>query len=146
MSARSLEDHLMAAEGTLRFAAHARQLQRLQRAFESALTPALRPHARIANLRQGKLVIHAANGAVAAKLRQIVPRFVDLLQLEAAKLTEIEVRVQAVAGTARRSPHPRPRLPEEKTQRGLADLEDSLPEESPLKAPLQRLLQTLRSR
>lgn len=146
MSARSLEDHLMTAEGTLRFAAHARQLQRLQRAFESALTPALRPHARIANLRQGKLVIHAANGAVAAKLRQIVPRFVDLLQLEAAKLTEIEVRVQASAGAPAKRQPIRPPLPQAGSQRQLEELEHSLPTDSALKGPLRRLIQTLKTR
>lgn len=136
----------MAAEGISRFAPHAQQLRRLQKAFETALTPALRPHARIANLRQGTLVIHAANGAVAAKLRQIVPRFVDLLQLEGAKLTEIEVRVQAVAAATRRPRRERPALPGEKSQRRLAVLEDSLPDDSALKGPLQRLLRMLRTR
>lgn len=71
MPARSLQDHLSTAEGTAQFAAHAQRLLRLQRLLETALPPTLLGHARVANLRQGKLIIHAANSAVAAKLRQI---------------------------------------------------------------------------
>jgi hypothetical protein len=50
--------------------------------------------ARVANLKLGKLIIHADNGGVAAKLRQITPTLVDVFHNEAVEVTGIEVKVQ----------------------------------------------------
>jgi hypothetical protein len=52
-------------------------------------------HARVANFRLGKLLIHAENGAVAAKIRQFGPRLASDLSNKEVKVTQIEVRVQA---------------------------------------------------
>jgi len=71
MTARSLQEHLTSGDSMARLAAHAQRLLQFQRRLEVALPEALRPHARVANFRLGKLFIHAANGAVAAKVRQL---------------------------------------------------------------------------
>ena len=146
MPARSLQEHLSTAEGTARFAAHAQRLLRLQRLLESVLPPALRAHARVANLRQGKLVIHAANSAVAAKLRQFGPRFAEAFIKDGAQFTEIDVRVQAKAIMPTRVKQNLIVAPSTERKQALTLLAESLPEESPLKASLDKLLRTLKER
>jgi hypothetical protein len=136
--ARSLEDCLMADTGLARFSAHARRLVRLQQVFESA-TPLAR-HSRVANMRSGKIVIYAINGAVAAKLRQIEPRLAAILRNEAQEVTGIDIRVQPGVGS------PSPGVQKNligigKVQKhALTALADGLPEESALKAALTRLV------
>lgn len=146
MQARSLQDHLATAEDTARFAAHAQRLLRFQKLLETALPPALRPHARVANLRQGKLIIHAANSAVAAKLRQFGPRFTELFLKDGAQLSEIDVKVQA-RPQVQRAPKPNPiERPSEGRKQALTELTDGLPDDSPMKGPLRGLLKALRER
>jgi hypothetical protein len=145
MPARSLREHLSATESTARFAAHAQRLLRFQQLLETALPPALRTHARVANLRQGKLVVHAANAAVAAKLRQFAPRFADLLLKDGAQLTEIDVRVQARTPVPLRQKSPPIAKPSEQRKQALTQLFQGLPADSALKGPLERLLRTLKT-
>ena len=146
MPARSLQDHLSTAEGTAQFAAHAQRLLRLQRLLETALPPTLRIHARVANLRQGKLIIHAANSAVAAKLRQFGPRFTELFYKDGAQINEIDVRVQAKPPAVARERQKPMDLPSEERKQALTQLADTLPEDSALKASLRGLLQSLKGR
>jgi len=127
-----------------RLAAHAQRLLQFQRLLEAALPEALRPHARVANFRLGKLFIHAANGAVAAKIRQLGPRLASDLSNKEAKVTQIEVRVQACNPSAPQPPHQRPSLPGKKQKQGLTSLAQQLPEESPLKGALERLLRSVK--
>jgi hypothetical protein len=127
-----------------RLAAHAQRLLQFQRLLEVALPEALRPHARVANFRLGKLLIHAANGAVAAKVRQLGPRLASDLSNKEAKVTQIEVRVQARNPTPARQIHKRPSLPGTKQKQGLTDLVQDLPRESPLKQALERLLRAVK--
>jgi hypothetical protein len=146
MPARSLQDHLSTAEGTAQFAAHAQRLLRLQRLLETALPPTLRSHARVANLRQGKLIIHAANSAVAAKLRQFGPRFAELFYKAGAQISEIDVRVQAKPPAIVRD-RPKPiDLPSNARKQALTELADSLPDDSALKLSLRGLLQSFKGR
>lgn len=141
MRARSLEDCLKADGGLARLSGHAARLLRLQRLFESAAPKALVRGARVANLKLGKLIIHADSGAVAAKLRQIIPTLVDVFHNnEVAEVTGIEVKVQ-----------PREHKPSAPSaashdplgnhaKQGLTSLADRLPEDSPLKRALRELL------
>jgi hypothetical protein len=140
--ARSLEDCLMADAGLARFSTHARKLMRLQRIFESA-TPLAR-YSRVANLRLGKIVIYAVNGAVAAKLRQMEPRLAAVFLNEAQEVTGIDIRVQP--GDGNPSLGERTNLPGiSNTQKhALTSLADGLPEESALKAALTRLVRRAR--
>lgn len=74
--------------------AHARLLLALARRFESALPPGLGSAARIANFKSGKVVIHADNGAVAARIRQMSQRICDELSKGSVECNGIEVKVQ----------------------------------------------------
>ena len=141
MPARSLEDCLRgdgANPALARLSAHAARLLQLQRLLEAALPLQLARGARIANCRLGKAFLHADNAAVAAKLRQIAPTLVNVFCNAGAEVTGIEVRVQpAVRARAevRRNVVP----PGTQAQRSLARLADTLPDDSPLRAALQRL-------
>lgn len=140
MRARSLEDCLKADGGLARLTGHATRLLRLQRVFESAVPRQLVRSARIANLKLGKLIIHADNGGVAAKLKQITPTLVDVFHNEAAEVTVIEVKVQP-----RHPARPRPsdatrNLLGDYAKQGLTSLADKLPEDSPLRKALRHLV------
>jgi hypothetical protein len=86
------------------------------------------------------IVISAANGSVAAKLKQVVPRLLSKFQMQEQELTSIRVEVQpdlavpTAAATPAKSLARNP-IPDEK----LADLADSLPD-SPLKSALEQIM------
>ena len=144
MTARSLQELLASGDSMARLSAHAQRLLQFQRLLEAALPEALRPHARVANFRLGKLFIHAANSAVAAKIRQLGPRLASELSNREAKLTQIEVRVQARNPSPSRPPHKKPSPPGFKQKQGLTELAHRLPDESPLKDALERLLRSVK--
>ena len=146
MPSTSLHDHLDHAEGMVRLATHAKRLLRLQQLFQTTLPPELRLHARIANLRLGKLVIHTTNSAVAAKVRQFTPRFTELLSKEGVKLTEIEVRAQALPTSPTRKKPENPVLPGEERKRALTSLTQTLPQDSPIRSALENLLRAIDER
>lgn len=144
MTARSLQEHLASSDSMARIANHAQRLLQFQCLLQAALPEALRPYARVANFRLGKLFIHAANGAVAAKIRQFGPRLANDLSNKELKVTQIEVRVQARNPSPPHVPHKRPSLPGLKQKQGLTILAQSLPGESPLKGALERLLHSVK--
>jgi hypothetical protein len=69
-------------------------LLKLSRHFEAIAPVGLRHAAHVANYKSGKIVIHADNGAVATKIRQMSQRFCDELSKRGAECTGIEVKVQ----------------------------------------------------
>ena len=144
MTSRSLQEHLVSGDHLARLASHAQRLLQFQRSLEAALPEALAPHVRIANFRLGKLFIHAANSAVATKVRQLGPRIASDLSIRGVKITQIEVRVQAGIPENTRIDHKRPALPGLQQKQGLTLLAQKLPPESPLKAALDRLLQSVK--
>ena len=111
---------------------HASRLIRLQRAYEEFVPAPLARSSWIANLKAGVVVIHAANGAVAAKLNQLSPRFVDEFLKRGVDLTGIEVRLQ-VTRFRPTAPVPRPRPVTPAARQALARLESKLPADSPLR-------------
>jgi hypothetical protein len=136
---RSLEDCLKGDAGFARLSTQAARLLKLQRLLDSA-TPLAR-NARVANLRVGNVVvIHAANSAAAAKLRQIVPSLVGIFRRELAEVTGIDVRVQPRADGRPALPAPPRRSISESQKRGLASLADRLRADSPLRSALGRLV------
>ncbi len=90
----TLEHYLDNDSGAGRVMAHARLLLALARRFETAAPAGLRDVAHIANYKSGKVVIHADNGAVAAKIRQLSQRLCDELSKGGAECNRIEVKVQ----------------------------------------------------
>ncbi|MGE5947067.1 MAG: DciA family protein [Betaproteobacteria bacterium] len=77
-----------------RVMAHARLLMALGQRLEKLLPPGLAAAARVANYKSGKIVIHADNGAVAAKIRQMGRRLCNELSGGGAECNDIEVKVQ----------------------------------------------------
>lgn len=144
MTSRSLQEHLASGDSMARLAAHAQRLLQFQRLLEAALPAALKPYARVANFRLGKLLIHAENGAVAAKIRQFGPRLASDLSCKSAEVTQIEVRVQARNRNSSATPIERPNPPGSKQKQGLTALARDLPRESPLKGALEHLLQSIK--
>ena len=66
----------------------------LQRLYSACAPPDLVQHSRVIKVDGSKLVLAADNGAVAAKLRQVMPRLLKNLQKQAAEVTVLQVRVQ----------------------------------------------------
>lgn len=125
--------------------ARLRQVNSLNQIYFEALADALPEFegfaqaSRVSAIVGTTIVISAANGPVAAKLKQVVPRLLLKFQMQEQKLTSIRIEVQpdwAVATTAAaaaKSPARNP-IPDEK----LADLADSL-SDSPLKSALEQI-------
>ena len=88
------EQYLDSDAAASRVMAHARLLLKLSRHFEAIAPVGLRHAAHVANFKSGKIVIHADNGAVATKIRQMSQRFCDELSKRGAECTGIEVKVQ----------------------------------------------------
>ncbi len=88
------QDYLDADAAAGRIMAHARLLMKLSSQFDAVAPAALRHAAHVANYKSGKLVIHADNGAVAAKIRQMHRRLCDELSKKAPECSDIEVKVQ----------------------------------------------------
>jgi hypothetical protein len=135
-------NHLATADAFARLAEQASRLQRLQVLLDATLPAHLLPGTHIANLKRGKVVIHADSGAVAVKLRQLAPRLADVFIQQGQEVTGIEVRVQArrrtPTGTSARS---RPtRLIGPLPKQALASLASGLADDSPVKRALVKLL------
>ena len=134
------EQYLDSDAATSRVMAHARLLQKLSRRFEAVAPSGLRHAARVANYKSGKIVIHADNGAVATKIRQMSQRLCDELSKGGAECSLMEVKVQ---------PRQNPYQTRTSTQKPLSDkafgmlqsTAENLPE-----GPLRRALDTLLKR
>jgi hypothetical protein len=72
----------------------ARRLIELRGILAAALPESLARSCSIANYKQGKIVIFAANSAVAAKLKLLSPALSEELSKRAVEVTGLEVRVQ----------------------------------------------------
>ncbi len=123
--------------------AHARLLLKLSRRYE-ALAPAGLAHvSRVANYKLGKVVIHADNGAVAAKLRQMSTSLCRLLSKEGVECSVMEVKVQP-REIPYQSSISKPEPLSENAVALLRNRVESLPQASPLRAALDKLLKTSR--
>ena len=88
------EQYLDSDAAAGRIMAHARLLLKLSRRFEAVAPAGLRHAAHVANYKSGIVVIHADNGAVAAKIRQLSQRLSDELSKGGTECSGIEVKVQ----------------------------------------------------
>ena len=75
----------------------ARRLIELRQILAAVLPESLARYCSIANLKQGKVVIFAANGAIAAKLKLMLPTLLEQLSKRAMEVTGLEVCVQPLA-------------------------------------------------
>ena len=131
-------------EALLPFHRRLRQLSRLQKTFVNALPSGMNESCRIATVEGSTIIIATANGAVAAKLKQMLPRLLERFRetigenkTQDQEVTGISVIVQPeffVADKTYNAPAPREPLPAEK----LTELAESL-EDSPLKTTIQNI-------
>lgn len=122
-----------------RLTAHAGRLLLLQRQLEVALPRQLTRVVRVANYRLGKLVLHAANGAVAAKVRQLVPGIVEKYRQNGEEVNEIEIKVQPINPAQAKATQERQTVIGDRAKQGLTNLAQKLPEDTPLRRALERL-------
>lgn len=139
MQARTLDDFLNADEAMARLAAHAGHLLKLQRLFEEVAPAALARTCRIANFKSGVIFIHAENGAVAAKLRQITPRLNDEFRTRGVQVTEIRIKVQPLDVAVQHRPPSPAAVLGDAGRASISRLADSLPE-GPLRESLGRFI------
>jgi hypothetical protein len=144
MPAQRLDQFLRGLPEAL--AQRARQLAVLQRTYSDIVPPALAASSRAGVLQEGRLTLFATNGAVAAKLKQVLPGLLLGLRKLGWEINSIEVRVQ-VSGAPRREA-----LRDKNTRkisaqglRSLTELANRLPA-SPLRSAVEHLLAAHRRR
>jgi hypothetical protein len=145
MQARTVNECLNADEAMARLAAHAGRLLKLQRIIETTIPTALALSCRVANYKLGVVIIHADNGAVATKLRQIAPRLSDELRSSGSEITEIQIKVQPRDVAPTPSPGISNAGLSDQAKQGLTALSTKLPEGSSLKGALERLINRTKS-
>jgi len=114
----------------------AQALSALQRQFVNAAPPYLARSCTVLGLQFGTLTVAAANATVAAKLRQLAPELVVLLQNRGCEVNGIRVKVQV--GYVPDQPRQRPRELSRTARSALDDFSAGLGD-SPLKQALQRI-------
>jgi hypothetical protein len=115
----------------------ARRLIELRRVFTAVLPESLARWSSIANVKQGKVIVFAANGSVAAKLRLMSPALLEQLSKRGTEVTGLEVRVQPL-GPSTQVPEKSAQISVEGTSK-LAGLFEQLPD-SELKNAVGRLV------
>ena len=86
---------LLAASGQLKTLSHeARRLAELERVIFEAAPRALSEATRLRSYRAGTLVLSTENPAVAAKLRQLLPRLLVCVRNREPEVSRIQVQVQ----------------------------------------------------
>ena len=135
----SLESYLDAADGAGKVLAHARLLMKLTQLYQEIAPAHLGQASHLANYKSGIVVIHAASGAVAAKLRQLAPTLADGFSKRGVECNGVQIKVQARKTAAQSSTSTTKPLTL-RTSHTLEGLRDSLPS-SPLRAALATLLE-----
>ena len=117
------------------------RISRLQHSFADTLPPGLKTSCRVAAAEGSTLIIAVANGAVAAKLKQMLPRLLEKFRQnkkQEQEVTAISVLVQPTyfePEIAPRTGPPREPMP----SKMLAELAESL-EDSPLKRTVDQIM------
>ena len=134
----SLESYLDAADGAGKVLAHARLLMKLTQLYHEIAPAHLGQASDLANYKSGIVVIHAASGAVAAKLRQLAPTLADGFSKRGVECNGVQIKVQARKTSTQSTTSTKKPLTL-RTSHTLEGLRDSLPS-SPLRAALETLL------
>lgn len=138
-----IQRYLGTGDALARLKDHAGRLMRLQTLLEQHLPPALTAACSVANLKGDTLVLLAHGGAVAARLKQIAPSLVQQFASAGLPIKTIQVKVKVIEEHEVARP-PTQRILSEKGSQSLTDFSSTLPEGSPLRESLERLV--LRSR
>ncbi|OAM52362.1 hypothetical protein A7981_02445 [Methylovorus sp. MM2] len=82
----------------LALSGHAQDLSASQQAWNTVTPEPLRPHTQAGTLKHKRLTVYAANGAVAAKIKLLLPSLLTKLQKQGLEVTSIRVEVQVQSG------------------------------------------------
>jgi hypothetical protein len=115
---------------------HAERLIELRKILSSLLPESLARRCTVANYKQGRVLILASNGAIAAKLKLMLPALSEQLSGRAREVTGLEVAVQAPAAEAQAAEKSAKISPEAASK--LARLCEQLPD-SELKSAVSRI-------
>jgi hypothetical protein len=141
MTARKLSGFLSEpTSGLSRLTAEAKRLLALSHVWEAIAPNNLARFSRVGPVKDRILTLYADNGAVAAKLKQQLPRFLLNFRQRGHDLTAIQVQVQVNGKLQKPGEHlPKPAIP----AAGIASLEqlEHDLEPSPLKQALTHLLE-----
>ena len=116
------------------------RISRLQHTFADALPPGLTTSCRVAAVEGSTMVIAAANGAVAAKLKQMLPRLLEKFRQNKKQEQEVTV-ISILVQPDFFHPEPTPRTGPSREPMPiamLAELAESL-EDSPLKTTVEKI-------
>ena len=102
MHTRNFSAYLTRPDGIDSLMPQAKRLLELREILAGALPESLARSCSIANYRQGKVVVFAANSAVAAKLKLISPELLQHLTGRGIEVTGMEIRVQPPTHEAQR--------------------------------------------
>jgi len=134
----SLENYLEADGGAGNVLAHARLLMKLTDLYQEIAPVYLGRTSCLANYKSGIIIIHAFNGAVAAKLRQLAPTLADGFTKRGIECNGVQVKVQANKIITQSTTSTQKPLGS-RALREIEGLRDSLPD-APLRAALDSLL------
>jgi hypothetical protein len=123
-----LEDFLDSADGAGKVFPHAMELLRLARLYREIAPAYLSEASRLVNYKSGTVVIHAANGAAAAKLRQLAPSLSDGFSKRGVECRNMEVKVRVPDFPTPSRPMQAPKPLSGRTFQTLGNLRDSLPD------------------
>ncbi|MDP3482743.1 MAG: DUF721 domain-containing protein [Sulfuricella sp.] len=115
----------------------AQKLLVLQKAWNEVAPKPLADASRVGAVRQQTLIVYANNGAIAGKLRQLVPSLLEKIQKRGIEVTAIRVDVQVEAPPPGKKP--KDLAVSHNALSSLGKLEHSLAD-SPLKNALQNLI------
>ena len=138
MTAHKVDFYLTGSDRLQSLFSQAQALLRLQRIFAEIAPASLARSCKVASMEQKILVLFADNGAIAAKLKQLLPSLLARLQQNGVEVTALRVEVQAlqVPQRAQKTPHA------ELSGAALGSLKDLSAglAESPLKSALERMV------
>lgn len=140
MPAHKIGDLLSASHELQALSRQAQRLAELQQVLFEAVPPLLASATRVKSCRAGTLILLADNAAVAAKLRQLAPRFFDHLRKRAIEVSGIRVEVQVAVRQTELPTRSRKRPIPVDAVDDFRALAKSL-KDSPLKAAVSRLVQ-----
>lgn len=141
--AQPIDACLDTAGGLARVLEHARLLLRADAIYQRVAPAALASASRVANIKSGILVIHADNGAVAAKLHQFTGRLTNEFFKQGLECNGIQIAVQpAIPEIVKQKVPPSARNLPPVARDALQTLAGQLPERDGLRAALERLLRS----
>lgn len=138
MPAHKLDFYLDANDTLRGLARAARQLEKLQKILATHAPPELTQSLCVKQLREGVLLVSAANAAVATRIKQLSPRLLTAYRRQGTQVTSIRIEVQVDRPPlSRRNIFAKRQLSTESIEK-ISALADQL-EASPLQEALRRL-------